>query len=75
MLFRSFGVDVGDRMYLVRMHEDRDSYELVHCRDLRKEALHVLQAEEARLAKRRVEREAALASGKTTATEWPAWDL
>ena len=35
MLHNAHGIDVGERMYLLRMHEDRAAYELVKCRDLR----------------------------------------
>lgn len=52
MLENTHRVDVGDRMYLLRMHADRDGYELVKCRDLRAEAKTALQSEAARLATR-----------------------
>ena len=41
--------DVGDRMYLVRMHADRAEPEHVLCADLRAEAKLLLEAEHARL--------------------------
>lgn len=50
MLMNTHGIDVDDRMYLLRMHADRDSYELVQCRDLRVEAQEALQSEATRLA-------------------------
>ena len=50
MLANTHGVDVGDRMYLLRMHADRNAYELVQCRDLRAEAREALQSEAVRLA-------------------------
>jgi hypothetical protein len=45
MLKQSYGIDVGDRMYLVRMHTDRTEYELKQCSDLRDEALTALRYE------------------------------
>ena len=54
MLIHSHGFDVGDRLFLVRMHVDRDSYELVQCCDWRSVAQSLLQTESTRLiAKRR----------------------
>ena len=50
MLANTHGVDVGDRMYILRMHADREAYELVQCADLRAEAREALQSEAARLA-------------------------
>jgi len=50
MLLNLHGIDVGDRMYLLRMHADRAAYELVQCRDLRPEARVALQSEQDRLA-------------------------
>ena len=50
MMLQTHGVDVGDRMYILRVHEDRDSHELVQCRDLRSHAQMALAAEEQRLA-------------------------
>lgn len=38
MLKQSHGIDVGDRLYLVRMHNDRADYELIHCTDFRAQA-------------------------------------
>jgi hypothetical protein len=52
MLHDTHGVDVGDRMYLLRMHADRDAFELVQCRDLRAEAREALRAEPRRLVAR-----------------------
>lgn len=52
MLLDTHGVDVGDRMYLLRVHSDRAAYELVQCRDLRTEAKVALQSEADRLAAR-----------------------
>ena len=43
MLKQTHGLDVEDRMYLLRMHADRDSYQIVQCRDLRREAEVLLQ--------------------------------
>lgn len=50
MLHDTHGIDVGNRMYLVRMHSDRAQYERVACADLRAEAKLLLDAEAARLA-------------------------
>eukprot|EP00966_Prymnesium_polylepis_P036715 852012-Prymnesium_polylepis.1 len=50
MLENTHGIDVGDRMYLLRMHGDRNAYELVQCRDLRDEAREALRSEADRLA-------------------------
>ena len=44
MLLNLHGIDVGDRMYLLRVHADRDAYELVPCRDLREEARAALDS-------------------------------
>lgn len=49
MLKDTHGIDVGDRMYLLRMHADRNAFELVQCRDLRAEAAEALRSEAARL--------------------------
>lgn len=49
MLCHSHGIDVEDRMYLLRMHDDRDTYELVKCSDLREEARQALSHEHRRL--------------------------
>ena len=53
MLMHSHGFDVGDRLYLVRMHKDRHSSQVVHCQDWRSVARSVLQTEHARLIARR----------------------
>ena len=53
MLMHSHGFDVGDRLYLVRMHEDRHSYQVVHCHDWRSVARSLLQAEHTRLIAKR----------------------
>ena len=50
MLRDTHGIDVGDRMYLLRMHSDRAQHERVVCCDLRAEAKLLLDAEAARLA-------------------------
>ena len=50
MLRDTHGIDVGDRMYLLRMHSDRAQFERVPCADLRAEAKLLLDAEAARLA-------------------------
>ena len=57
MLQQTHGIDVGKRMYILRMHTDRKGkypgkpeYELVQCRDLRSEACELLRLEEERLA-------------------------
>ena len=50
MLRDTHGIDVGDRMYLLRMHADRAQHERVVCRDLRAEAKLLLEAEHQRLA-------------------------
>jgi hypothetical protein len=49
MLRSTHGIDVEDRMFLVRVHEDRDTYQLVPCRDLRTEAQTMLDNELVRL--------------------------
>ena len=49
MLAATHGIDVEERMYLVRMQADRDTYELVKCADLRHEARTVLREEHRRL--------------------------
>ena len=43
MLAQTHGIDVHDRMYLLRMHADRDQYEMVQCSDLREEAKVLLE--------------------------------
>lgn len=53
MLQNTHGIDVGDRMYLLRMHADRPEFEQVQCRDLRAEARKALESEAERLAARR----------------------
>ena len=50
MLKDLHGIDVGDRMYLLRVHSDRSAFEQVQCRDLRSEALTALNSERERLA-------------------------
>lgn len=52
MLQNTHGIDVGDRMYLLRMHADRSEFERVQCRDLRAEARKALESEAVRLAAR-----------------------
>ena len=49
MLHDTHGIDVGKNMYLCRMHEDRDEFELVLCADLRTEAREALRSEQERL--------------------------
>ena len=49
MLQQSHGVDVGERLYLLRMHRAAKAFELVQCRDLRRKARAVLAAEHERL--------------------------
>lgn len=49
LLRSSHGIDVGDRMYLVRVHDGLDTYELVKCTDLRDEAEDILDDEFNRL--------------------------
>ena len=49
MLAHSHGLDVGARLYLVRMHEDRDNYQVMHCCDWRPVAQVLLQMEHKRL--------------------------
>lgn len=51
MLFTTHGIDVGERMFLVRVHADRGEYELVKCRDLRVEAQAMLDGEHRRLVR------------------------
>ena len=46
---QTHGFDCSDRMYLLRMHADRDTFELVKCADLRREAAAVLALECERL--------------------------
>ena len=50
MLLNTYGIDVEDRMYLLRMHEDRAQFERVQCADLRREARMLLEVERDRLA-------------------------
>lgn len=50
MLHDTHGIDAEDRMYILRMHEDRDKYELVQCADLRSKARKALKSEHERLA-------------------------
>ena len=50
MLHDTHGIDVGDRQYLLRIHADREKFELVQCRDLRAEARTALKSEQERLA-------------------------
>ena len=45
MLEHTHKVDVEDRMYLLRMHADRDEFELVQCADYRSEAFAMLAHE------------------------------
>jgi len=49
MLKHAHGLDVADRLYLVRVHEDRDDYQLVKCHDWRGKAYDLLDAEYQRL--------------------------
>jgi hypothetical protein len=49
MLHQTHGVDAGQNMYLLRMHDDREAYELVKCADHREVARKVLAIEHARL--------------------------
>ena len=55
MLGHSRGIRVGNRMYLVRVHEDRESYQVVECCDWRPVVLSLLQAEHARLMAKRTQ--------------------
>lgn len=55
MIIHSPGLDVGDRLYLVRMHEDRDDYQLIHDRYWRCVARSLLEAEHARLLAQQAE--------------------
>ena len=50
MLHDTHGIDVGERMFLVRMYSDRAQFERVPCADLRAEAKLLLDAEASRLA-------------------------
>ena len=50
MLKSSHGIDVEDRMYVLRVHADIPAYDLVHCANLRGVAASVLSAEYDRLA-------------------------
>ena len=63
MIMHSHGLDVGDRLYLVRMHEDRDDYQLVLCHDWRCVARSLLEAEHSRL----------LAQNQVVSDAVPAW--
>ena len=54
MLLSTHNIDVGDRMYIVRVHDDRPEYELVKCRDLRVEARAMLDEERDRLVDQRL---------------------
>ena len=45
MLYSTYGLDVGNRLYILRMHADLSAPELVHCTDLRKIADEVLRDE------------------------------
>ena len=45
MLYSTYGLDVGNRLYILRMHADLSAAELVHCTDLRKIADEVLRDE------------------------------
>ena len=49
MIKQSHNYETGDRMYLVAIHPDRSSYEIVQCVDLRDEALAILHTEYTRL--------------------------
>ena len=49
LLKSSHGIDVGTNLYLVRVHEGLESYELVRCTDLRDEAIEILATELERL--------------------------
>ena len=51
MLGQSRGVEVADRMFLVRMHEDRPAFQLVACKDWRGVARSLLNEEYARLTR------------------------
>lgn len=55
MLGHSRGIGVGNRMYLVRVHEDRETYQVVECCDWRPVAQSLLQAEHERLMAKRTE--------------------
>lgn len=43
MLKQSHDIDVGDRLYLVRMHSDRPEYELIRCTDFRAQAAATIE--------------------------------
>ena len=45
MLRTTHKLNVGPRMYLLRLHSDREAFELIKCRDLRSEAREMLQIE------------------------------
>ena len=49
MLAQSQGIDAGDRLYLVRLHPSLKVPEVVRCRDLRAEAIEMLEIEHQRL--------------------------
>ena len=49
MLHQTHGIDAVQNMYLLRMHDDREEYELVKCADHREVARQVLALEHSRL--------------------------
>lgn len=49
MMKQTFGWDAGDRLYLLRMHEELGTYQLVKCADLRAEGTKLLEKESARI--------------------------
>jgi hypothetical protein len=49
MLAQTHGIDVGDRMFVLRMHADRAEHQRVQCRNLRTEARAALESEAHRL--------------------------
>ena len=54
MLLRTYGIDVGTNMYLLRMHEDRSAigYQFVTCADYTELANDILCAEYRNLSKK-----------------------
>jgi len=49
MLRQTHKIDCGTRMFLLRMHADRENYQLVQCVDLRSQAMDMLGNERLRL--------------------------
>jgi hypothetical protein len=52
MLEQTCGIDVDVRMYVLRVHRDRERYQFVRCADLRNEARALLDIEYGRLVRK-----------------------